>query len=342
MPKKKIGYILISCAVSVILIWILLRQIEIKDFIQTFTRIFIPALLAFMFFSFAAAALRSWRYKLLLKPQRISWGNIFLVTFIRNLFVDLLPARIGSLSYVYILNKRLNFSFNTAASSFVVAFVYDFLSLSPFLVLSILAVGIGGTSLSTPLMLLISVFFFLIVLAVFWKLPELLRLLLRIYLLAIKGLKAEQKKWAVVSVEKIQLTIEDIIQIRKRGTDLPVFILSLGIRLAKYGSLYFLLFALLRSHGYAITSLSFWKTILGVTGAEMTGFLPIKGIGGFGTWESGWAGTLMLLGFGKQIAIISSGIHLVTNLFEYVLGLTSILILALPFSRKKLPRSSHN
>jgi hypothetical protein len=70
----------------------------------------------------------------------------------------------------------------------------------------------------------------------------------------------------------------------------------------------------------------------------MTGYLPIKGIGGFGTWESGWALTLMLLGFEKKTAILSSGIHLVTNLFEYMLGLMSIFILALPFRKvKRIP-----
>ncbi|GAG15579.1 unnamed protein product, partial [marine sediment metagenome] len=135
-------------------------------------------------------------------------------------------------------------------------------------------------------------------------------------------------------IEKLQLTVEDIAQIRKRRTDMPVFLLSIGIRLAKYGSLYVLLFALLQVHGYTLGSLSIWKTILGITGAEMTGYLPIKGLGGFGTWESGWALTLILLGFESRIAVISSGIHLVTNLFEYILGLLSILFLALPFSKK--------
>jgi hypothetical protein len=258
-----------------------------------------------------------------------------LVTFIRNLFVDLLPVRIGSLSYIYVLNKRLNFTFNAATSSFVVAFVYDFLTLSPFVVISILVVGLGSTSLSTPLLLLISLLFFVIILLIFWKLPEFCRLLLLIYGYALRLFRADSKTWAEVSKEKIRLTIDDIIQIRKRRRDWLVFLLSLGIRSAKYCSLYFLLFALLQSLGDTMNGMSFWKTILGITGAEMTGYLPLKGIGGFGTWESGWALTLMLLGFEKKTAILSSGIHLVTNLFEYFLGLSSILILALPLLKNR-------
>ncbi len=334
MPKKKIGFILLSLTVSIVLIWILFGKIETKDFLYTISHIFIPALLAFFAISLFGSFLRAWRYKLLLYPQKISWGNIFLVTFIRNIFVDLLPVRIGSLSYIYILNKRLNISFNAATSSFVVAFVYDLISLSPFLILAIIAVGLGTTSISTPLMLLFSFLFLLIMIIIYWQLLELCRFLLTIYRIFLRIIKSDQKKWAVVSIEKLQLTIKDISQIRKRRTDLPVFLLSIGIRMAKYGALYILLFALLQVHGYTFASLSIWKTILSITGAEMSGFLPLKGIGGFGTWESAWAGMQTLLGFELQIAVISSGIHLVTNLFEYILGLLSILYLALPFSKK--------
>lgn len=319
---------------SVVLILILLSKIETKDFLYTLSHIFLPALLAFFAISLLGTVLRAWRYKLLLYPQKISWGNIFLVTFIRNLFVDLLPVRIGSLSYIYILNKRLNVSFNTATSSFVVAFVYDLISLSPFLILAIIAVGLGTTSISTPLMLLFSILFLVIMLVIYWQLLGLCRILITIYRIFLRIIKSDQKKWAVVSIEKLQLTITDISHIRKRRTDLPVFLLSIGIRMAKYGALYILLFALLQVHGYTLGSLSIWKTILSITGAEMTGFLPIKGIGGFGTWESAWAGMQTLLGFELQTAVLSSGIHLVTNLFEYILGLLSILYLALPFSKK--------
>ena len=311
-----------------------MRQVNPKDFLYTFSNIFFPALLAYFAISLFGSFLRAWRYKLLLYPQKISWRNIFLVTFIRNLFVDLLPARIGSLSYIYILNKRLEVSFNTATSSFVVAFVYDFISLSPFLILAILAVGLGTTSISTPLMLLFSILFLVIMLVIYWQLIGFCRILIAVYGFFLRVIKYDQKQWAEVSIEKLHLTVEDIAQIRKRQTDLPVFLLSLGIRMAKYGALYILLFALLQVHGYTLGSLSIWKTILGITGAEMTGFFPIKGLGGYGTWETAWALILTLLGFESRIAVLSSGIHLVTNLFEYILGLLSILYLALPFSKK--------
>lgn len=137
------------------------------------------------------------------------------------------------------------------------------------------------------------------------------------------------------STEKIRLTINNLDQIKHKKIYWPIFFLSLCIRLAKYSSLYFLLFSLLRGHGFSYKNLSFWKTILGITGAELTEALPIKGIGGFGTWESGWALTFKLLSFEPRIAILSGiGVHVITNLFEYMLGIASILILTLPYIRK--------
>jgi hypothetical protein len=329
MTKKRIFSLILSAALSVILVWFLFSQIETSDFIQTFRQIYIPGLFVFFFIALAGAVLRAWRYKWLLKPVDISWKNIFLVTFIRNLFVDLFPARLGSLSYIWVLNKNLKYSFEAATSSFVVAFVLDFLTLSPFLVLSILAVGLGATSISNMTLLLISLGFFLLVLVIMWKLPRLISFISYVYTWILKAFKLGERKWALTSREKMRLTIDELFRIKKRKIDFPLFILSLGIRLAKYGSLYILLFSLLRSHGFSIENLSFFKTILGITGAELTSALPVKGIGGFGTWESAWALTLMLMGFETRIAILSSGVHIITNLFEYFLGIISILILSL-------------
>ena len=329
MGKKNVFSLLISAAISALLIWFLLTKIELKDFIQTFSRIYVPGLLAFMIVSLIGATLRAWRYKWLLSPHPTRWRDVFLVTFIRNLFVDLFTARKGSLSYIYVLNKNLKYPFESASSSFVVAFVLDFLTLSPFLVLAILSVGLGKTAISNETLLAISFIFFLMVFLVFWKVAKIGEIALKAYQRLLHVIKQDNKKWAEVSVKKINLTIDELNKIRERRIGWPLFILSLGIRFAKYSSLFLLLYALLRSHGFSLESLSFSKTILGITGAELTSALPIKGIGGFGTWESAWALTLVLLGFEKRIAILSSGVHLITNLFEYILGVISILFLTI-------------
>jgi len=335
VSKNKIFYVLLSVFVSALLLWILLSRLEKGDLVQTFSHIYSPALLTYMAIALLAAGLRSWRYKWLLRPEPIGWRDIFLVTLIRNLFVDLLPSRIGSLSYIYLLNKRLHYTFELAMSTFVVAFLFDFITLSPFLILSILVVGFQVTSIPLTTVFLISVLFFLLMLLILWRLTQIFSGVLRIFQAIVRIFKGENKQWACLAIDKIQSTREHLLHLQKRKIFLPLFFLSLGIRLAKYGALYALLFSLLRFQGITLQNLSVWKTILGTTGAELTSALPIKGIAGFGTWESAWALTFQLMGFDSRLAILSGiGVHLLTNLFEYSLGILAILILALPLLPK--------
>ncbi|MBN2245362.1 MAG: flippase-like domain-containing protein [Candidatus Aminicenantes bacterium] len=334
MNKKKIS-LLASILVTLLLLWILYSQIEFSDLIYTFTRIFFPALLIFMGIHLLGSFLRAWRYKILLIPQKISWGDILITTFIRNLFVDLLPARIGSLSYIYVLNKRLKFTFESAASSFTFAFILDFLTLGPFIILALLMAAPGiNLQAGTPLAIL-SIVFLVVILMLYIKVVIIFRFFLKTFQYFLRVFHLSDKKWAHIVIEKIKLTIVSILETQKRGVFVKVLILSFLIRLSKYCALFFLLFALLRSHGFAIQEINFFIMILGITGAELTSVLPVKGIGGFGTWESAWALTLTQLGFESRIAILSSGVHLITNVFEYFLGIISILILASPRSRKK-------
>ena len=335
MSKNKLLYTLLSFAVSAFLIWFLLSQIETRDLVQTFSRIHYPALLAYMAIALAGTGLRAWRYRWLLHPHHISWGNILLVTLIRNCFVDLFPARIGSLSYIYILNKRLNFSFEVATSTFVMAFIFDFITLSPFLVISIFAVGFDSTPIPFSGLLLLSLLFFIIICLILWKITEIFSYLSKAYRFLLNAFKVENKKWAKISVEKIQSIKDHLFKIKKRKIFWPILFLSFIIRLAKYSFIYFLLYSLLHSYGFTLRNLSFWKTILGSAGANLTSFLPIKGVAGFGTWESAWALTFKLMNFEPRLAILSGfGVHLITNLFEYSLGIIAILILVLPFIMK--------
>ncbi|MGB7294341.1 MAG: lysylphosphatidylglycerol synthase transmembrane domain-containing protein [Candidatus Aminicenantales bacterium] len=336
MFRNKLTYIALSAFVSVVLLWFLFSRIDFADLALAFSRVFPPALAVYAVVAVLAAWLRAWRYKWLLHPQPIGWGNILLVTFIRNSLIDLLPARLGSLSYIYVLNKRLGFRFETATSSFVAAFVLDFLTISPFLIVSLLAIGMGTNAISAPLLLAIAVAFFLLVGVAYWKITPIAGLLLVIFRRLLRSARLEENRTARIVAAKFELTIQSLEGIQQRGRAVSIFILSLLIRLAKYVSLYALFYAFLRAYGYSLHQLSFWIFILGLSGAELTSILPIKGLAGFGTWETGWALTFKLLGFDPKLAVISGiGVHFLTNLFEYSLGLASILILVWPYLWKR-------
>ncbi|MFW6160050.1 MAG: lysylphosphatidylglycerol synthase transmembrane domain-containing protein [Acidobacteriota bacterium] len=339
--KRKTISILASLTISIILLFILLKQIQFKDLIQTLKSIHIIGLFGYMSLALSTAILRTWRYQILLKPYPSQFDRLFLVTLIRNLFVDLFPARIGSLSYVYLVNKKLKYTFEAAASTFLLSFIYDFLTLSPFLIISIFIVGFGTTPLSSSIMLISSIVFLFVLIVIFWKIELFLEALRKFFKFLLSLFHHNEKTWAKTGLEKFDLTQEEISRIKKEKYHGLVILISFFIRGGKYMALYVLLFSLLSSHGFGLFDLSIWKTILGITGAELTSVLPVKGLAGFGTWESAWALTFQLMKFDPQLSIISGlGIHLLSNLYEYSLGILAIIILAIIPAGKRIKKSN--
>jgi uncharacterized membrane protein YbhN (UPF0104 family) len=283
-----------------------------------------------------AVGLRAWRAKLLLAPQTISWKDIVLVTLIRNCLDDLLPARIGALSYVYVLNQRLGFPFEAAASTFAVGIVYDFLTLGPFLMIAVLAAGAGVSGIPSSALLALAVGYLAATALVLWKIVPISRFLLRVFVALLKAFKFDHGKRAAVFDEKLRTTITGLQAIRDRKIDALLLVQSLFIRLGKYTSVYFLLWALLKSRGIPLSQIGFGRMILGVTAAEMTALLPVRGLAGFGTWESAWALAFGVMALPPGLAVVSGlGIHLLTNIWEYGLGLLGILVLEIPLFRRK-------
>lgn len=334
--KKKWRYAAVSLAVSLGLMALLIKQIEPGQIAATFREIYVPALLAYLALMLVGSVLRALRYKWFLRPTEIGWGPILLTTFIRNSLVDLLPARLGSLSFIYILNRRLGYTFELASSAFIMAFVFDFLTLSPFVVAAVLIVGFGATAVANGPLLGVAFAFFLAIVLLLRNLVPVLAFAGRLLARVGRLLGLSEKAWLRTALDKLASTGETLGWVCQRHEFWPTFFLSLFLRFLKYLALFILLYALLKNRGFGFEAANFWKCVLGLTGAELTSALPVKGLAGFGTWESAWALTLGFLGFDAQTAIVSGiGVHLITNTAEYGLGVASLLVLLVPFLRER-------
>jgi uncharacterized membrane protein YbhN (UPF0104 family) len=341
VSRRKILSLAVSLALSAFLLAALFRQVRAEDIGDALRGIHPPGLALYAAVSLAAVFLRSWRYRLLLEPGACGWGPMILVTMARNAFEDLLPARVGSLSYIYLLDARVGVAFESAASSFLAAFVVDFLTLGPFVALAVLSVG-GSSRAAFPagLLLALAAGFFLAMALIWAKLASLLALLWRGAERAARRFKAtDQKGWRRAD-EKARATIASLEALRARGLGLPVLGLSLLIRLAKYASLFALVGAVLRSYGLGPAEIGFGRLILVLTGAEMTSAFPIKGLADFGTWETAWAIGFKGFGFAAGLAAVSGfGVHLVTAVFEAGLGLVGLLLLTARRRPRTPPRA---
>jgi hypothetical protein len=74
----------------------------------------------------------------------------------------------------------------------------------------------------------------------------------------------------------------------------------------------------------------------GIAGTELSSFLPIQGLAGFGTWEAAFALVAGKIGFSFDNAFLTAlVIHLTTQVWEYSLGLAALWILSIRGRRQK-------
>ena len=94
----------------------LLRSVDVTEIGRLIRQVPPPLLLGYVALSIVGLLLRTLRYQWLLS-EPVGLGKLCLVTAVRNFLVDFLPARIGSLSYIYLLNQRLGVSIEPVLSS---------------------------------------------------------------------------------------------------------------------------------------------------------------------------------------------------------------------------------
>ncbi len=329
---KKYFYLFLSIAVSAGLVFFLLRQVKPADFASDLANLYKNSLFLYLFLHSVCVLIRAYRYKILIGSDQIGMGDVTLLTLVRNIFTDLVPARLGSLSYIYLLVKRFGFAFEVGASTLLISMLFDFIAVTPLVILSIVIVGFGGAPLSNPFFLISVIVLLVILLLLLMKLIPILRFLLTLFDRGVRKTGLGGNRKVKIILQKLAQTLEEIGKIKERKLYWKVFFISLLIRILKYGSLYFLLHSVIAYHGFGIFELSFWKVFLAFAGPEIASNLPVHGIGGFGTWELAWVVTFQAMGFARELAIRTGFIvHGITQLVEYAMGIIAIIILALPF-----------
>jgi len=337
MKRNRVFYVLFSAAVTVAVFWYLFSHVTPADVLRIIRDSDVRGIALFAVLSLVMSVFRTWRYGLILNAAGQAPGSValFLVTLVRNLFSDLLPARLGSLIYVYIITGRLGIPFGPAASSFALAFVFDLMAIAPMIGLAVLWIG-AGMELPVTGLLVAGGVLLLVVGAVLYALPFLARLAGRVVRGA--GVLGERRcaRWSEAFFE----TERDIVRTRKAGVYTRLFVLSLAVRICKYASLYALLYGLLHPLGYGFVDLSVAKVFLGICSSEVAASLPVSGIAGFGMYEGAWSAVFALLGFPDRIAQLTSiSHHLVTQVWGYSLGAGALVILLLPLFKGRMLRS---
>lgn len=314
---------LISLLVTCVIFWYLLSQIELTQLIDAAVSMDPTYLWMFTILLLLGTVARAIRFWLLL-GRSVSVSLLILITMSRNLFIDLLPARLGELSYVYLLTKRGGKATEDGLASVFLAILFDLIALAPLLLLAILMVG-SGNNASRTLLATLAVMLGIVGFSV-------MRLVVPVGNWAAAQITVNgSSSWSAKAVRLIKRTVEALREVQHRKIFARVLLVSMVVRLCKFGSYYFLVLAIMTPLGYPIAVLGFFRVFLGVVSAELAAALPISGLGGFGTFEAAWTLSFSQLGFSTEHAVLSGILaHAVSQIVEYVLGIAALAYLMRP------------
>ncbi len=233
------------------------------------------------------------------------------------MLVDMLPARLGELSYIGMMNRGYKVSGKVCVSSLGISFVFDFIALL-FVVVGIIGFQVTTAELQpwllNVLIVLIMIVCIMVGLLFFGLRPA-------IYLARKTIGRLAEKKFFRVILNFIEDVAEAVDITRKAGLSLTVLWLSIAVRLTKYVGLYFIFLAVARPSFPDLAGASFGSVLCSLLSAEGAASLPLPTFMSFGTYEAGGTLALTMLGFsvaGSKIAMLS--LHIWSQFVDYILG----------------------
>jgi uncharacterized membrane protein YbhN (UPF0104 family) len=314
-----------SLVVAVGLLAYFLRGIGSERILDTAVNASPGPFLAFLGLFATGIAARTTRFWVLL-GRAVPFRTVLSITLVRNLLVDLLPARLGELSYVYLVTTKGKRPVEDGVATLAIAFLLDFVALSPLILVALLVVG-GGTLIPTWTAWTASV---ILggggIVAVLLAGPIARRLSTWLA-------RGDAVRWRAAGAARLSTLAASFDQAKRERLLLPALVLSLVVRVCKYGSAYCLVLSLLVPLGYSMAQLGVFRIFLGSVAAEVAASLPVHGLAGFGTYEAAWTLALEELGYPRDHAIISGLLaHAITQGIEYVLGGAALVWI---FSRRQ-------
>ncbi|WP_446009489.1 lysylphosphatidylglycerol synthase domain-containing protein [Candidatus Electrothrix sp.] len=294
------------------------------------------ALLLYMLASVVQTFFRAIRYRVLLKSSLTkdeelpSLFYLFIVTMSRNMFIDMLPARLGELSYVAMLKLGFKVRTDACLSSLALSFVFDLIALA-FLLLAMIGyqLFLSGVELwlvvTLVILLIICGLFLLILFPVLQQVSEHLTGRFDQKDRPESRLGRIQKKL----IHLIQDTSDSVQSAAQQGVIGQVLLLSLGVRVAKYTGLYLLFCGVVASSFTDITR-NVTDVVIALISAEAGAGLPIPTFMSFGTYEAGGTLALIALGVSKASSVVVMlALHIWSQVIDYAFGIGATVFFAL-------------
>jgi glycosyltransferase 2 family protein len=288
----------------------LLRKVDFPSLSELILKIKPQFLLLAGLIYLVKACLRSARFTHMNESSNAGFGSMMRLSLASSLATQLMPLKLGELSYVYLLKRDNRATITQGLSSLVIIRIFDLLAIA--LLFLAFALGFGTTrNMSVYFYSILGFVGFLLVvilaLLVLSRYGEpLLAFVFRIPLL--------QK---IPYSGKLRLGLEGIFQTLNQYRP-QAFLIWIVLAALEWSVNYAVYHVLLVGMGW---SPAFFDSVVGVTFAALASVLPVNSFGSFGTQEAGWASGLVLIGYSQTQAINSAfATHLLSLLFMLIFG----------------------
>lgn len=270
---------------------------------------------------------RAYRYRLLIQmggEENIpTFRQMVLVTGVRNMVVDMLPARVGELGYVALLNRGYGVKLQHCMSSLTVAIALDFIALLIVVFFIVLKQGLGigsdagleGWAIGALIMALVLA---IVALAGLFIITPLVSRWLNAYFHSSIENKTLFGKLLILLDEFSQ----SLVLVRTAGQTSKLIGLSFLIRALKYFGLFLLFRAVVVPSFEVLAELPLEKIISALIGGEIGASLPIPTFMSFGAYEAGSAFVFQLLDVSEHAAVVVTMlcVHIWSQFMEYLIG----------------------
>ena len=289
---------------------------------------------------------RAYRYQLLIKvtgEQHVpTYPQMVLVTGIRNMVVDMLPARLGELGYVALLNRGYGVKLQHCVSSLTIAVALDFVALLMVVFLVVVKQGLGIGSESGIEGWAVGAFVMAFVLAIV-ALVGLFVITPLVSRWCNTRFQNSIKKQSILGklLKLLDEFSQSLLMVRQAGQRTQLVILSFLIRVLKYLGLFLLFRAVALPSFQVLAELPLEKIVSALIGGEIGASLPIPTFMSFGAYEAGSAFVFQLLGVGEQAAVVVTMlcVHIWSQFMEYIIG-TLLLVTFILLNRRAKQISS--
>ena len=291
-------------------LFFLLKQIDFRNLVDLIFKIKPEYLLLGGILYLCKGLLRAFRFKRANQDYPLPFLKMLRLTFASSLASQVLPLKLGELTYVYLLKRDNRASISHGLSSLMIMRLIDLLAVSLLFIIFTITVQVPAG---------LTVYFNSIL--------GFMALLLLIILFVIFISARDQ----VIIQFLTHFTLVEKIMLLKKGVNwLAHFLMDLkqyrwkqylewtALACAEWLVNFTVFYALLIGLGLTPT---WFETIVSVTFSVLASVLPINSFGNFGTQEAGWSTGLVLLGYTRESAIASGfATHLITLGYFLVFG----------------------